>query len=90
MVLGAMGRTRFESDWLTRHYLERLEWNFAHSDPRRGGALKYLESWLDTFGRLGIAGRLAIPRLKELSTYPNPFVRLWAAEALERVAPPGK
>ena len=37
IVLGAMGRTSFECDWLARHYLEGLDWNLAHSAPWRTG-----------------------------------------------------
>ena len=34
MVLGAMGRN-FESDWVTRLYLERLDFRLSHSLPLR-------------------------------------------------------
>jgi HEAT repeat protein len=87
VVLGAMGRTNFESDWVTRRYLDQLDWILAHSDPRRGAPYKHFESWLETFSRLGVAGRLAIPRLKGLRDHPSPFVRMWAAETLERITP---
>jgi HEAT repeat protein len=87
MVLGAMGRASLESDWVVRHYLDQLDWMLAHSDPGGGGPYKYLESWLEIFGRFGTAGRPAIPRLKELCNHPSPFARMWAPEALEQITP---
>ena len=85
MVLGAMGRTSFESDWVTRLYLDRLDFRLSHSLPFETAPLEQFESWFEEIGRLGTAARLAIPRLKELRDDPSPFVRLWAAEALERI-----
>jgi HEAT repeat protein len=90
MVLGAMGRATFEGDWLIRRYLERLDDRLAHVHPSDGDPLKNGEWLLEPLGRFGVAGRLAIPRLKELCGYPDPFVRMWAAEALERIMPPSK
>ena len=88
MVLGAMGRTSFESDWVTRSLLARLDLELAQptllleTEP-----LEYCEAWFEEIGRLRVAGRLAIPRLKVMGDSPSPIVRMWAAEALERIAP---
>jgi HEAT repeat protein len=87
MVLGAMGRTSFESDWVTRLYLDRLDFRLSHSLPFETAPLEQFESWFEEIGRLGTAARPAIPRLKGLGNDPSPFVRLWAAEALERITP---
>jgi hypothetical protein len=46
---------------------------------------EYLEEWFETLGRFGVAGRLAIPRLSEFRNHPNPWVRMWAGEALTRI-----
>jgi hypothetical protein len=88
MVLGALGRTSFESDWLTRRQLERLDFGLAHAAPLEAEPLETFESWFEEIGRFGVAARLAIPRLKELSKGQSPIVRMWAVEALERIAPP--
>jgi HEAT repeat protein len=88
MLLGTMGRTSLECDWVTRRYLDSLDSRLTSSNPRSGNFVERMEEWFELFGRLGVAGRLAIPRLKELQNNPSPFVRMWAAEALERIVPP--
>ncbi len=88
IVLAAMGRTSFEGDLLTRRHLELLDYQLIHTHPADRDPLDRSEWIFQRIARLGVAGRLAIPRLKELQSYPNPFVRLWAAEALERIMPP--
>jgi HEAT repeat protein len=88
ILLGAMGRTSVESDWLTRRYLERMDSNFGSVDPRDDDNFDYLEEWLETLGHFGIAGRMAIPRMNDLRKHPNPWVRMWAAETLERITAP--
>ncbi len=92
MILGAMGRTSFETDWMTRRYLERINRLLAVFDPRDDDDHAVIEEWFETIGTFGTAARLAIPRLNEFRKHRNPWVRLWAAEALERIAPapPGK
>jgi HEAT repeat protein len=91
MVLGAMGRTSFESDWVTRRLLVGLDLELAQPTLLLAPEpLDYCESWFEEIGRLGVAGRLAIPRLKEMRNSPSPFVRMWAAEALGRITPPTK
>ncbi len=87
MVRGAIGRTSFESDWLTRRRLEGLDIALAHSDPLESEPLEHFEWWFEEIGRFGVAGRLAIPRLREFCKRPSPFVRMWANEALERIMP---
>ena len=86
-VIAAMGRTSFETDWLTRRYLEELEDMPAYNDQNWIGIL---DGWFENVGRLGSGARLAIPRLNEFRKHPSPWVRMWAAEALEQIvkAPP--
>jgi HEAT repeat protein len=83
-VLGAMGRVSFETDWLTRRYLERIDQMLA-LDPNEDYEHEFLQESIETLGSFGTAGRLAIPRLNEFRKHPNPWVRMWAAEALERI-----
>jgi HEAT repeat protein len=85
ILLGAMGRTSLETDWITRRYLERMDSMFGSIDPREEESIELIEDWLETLGSFGTAGRLAIPRLNELRKHPNPWVRMWATEALERI-----
>jgi HEAT repeats len=86
MVLGAMGRTSFETDWMVRRYLEGIDTMLA-LDTRGDYAHEYLED-IEAIGSFGPAGRLAIPGLNEFrKNHPNPWVRIWAAEALERIVP---
>jgi HEAT repeat protein len=86
LVLGVMGRTSVEGDGLTRSVLERLDWLFAQADPRAGEPPMQLEEWFELLGRLGVGGRLAIPRLNEFRAHPNPWVRMWATDALSRIS----
>ncbi len=90
MVLGAMGRASFETDWLTRVYLERLDAELAPADREDGGPCSVTQELPDVFGLFGPAARVAIPRLEELRTHSNPSVRLWAAEALDKVVAPAR
>ncbi len=92
MVLGAMGRTSLETDWMTRRYLKRIDWMIALFDPRDEFDDEVTEEWFETIGSFGTAARLAIPRLNAFREHPNPWIRLWAKEALERIAeaPPTK
>ena len=87
LVLGVMGRTSVEADCVIRHELEWLDWVFSHDDPRRREPDMYLGERLESLGRFGVGGRLAIPRLKELCQHPNPWVRVHADEALTRIMP---
>jgi hypothetical protein len=84
LVLAAMGRTSVEGDAVTRYLLGRLHSMLAFSDPR-DSEFDHLEGWFETIARLGVGARLAIPRLKELRTHLNPWVRMWAGEALAQI-----
>ena len=91
LALGAMGRTSVEGDCLTRHNLKRLDQIFEPTElmpevlPADVGL--GAENWFKDLGRLGVGGRLAIQRLNEFRNHPNPFVRMWASEALAQVVP---
>lgn len=87
LVLGALGRTGLEGDRLTHLYLEHLGSVFADPDPRYESPV-VARGWFASLGRLGPAGRAAVPRLTEFSQHPDPWVRLWAKDALERINPP--
>jgi hypothetical protein len=87
LVLGAMGRTSVEGDCLTQHTLERLDQRFAQLDLVLGGMSLDVESWFEDLGRLGVGGRLAIPRLNGFCNHPDPLVRMWASEALAQILP---
>ncbi len=84
MVLGAMGRASFETDWLTRRYLGRIDEMLA-LDPREDYEHEFLQESIEDLGSFGTAARLAIPRLNAFRKHPNPWVRIWAAEALDRI-----
>jgi hypothetical protein len=60
---------------------------FADPDPRDEDGIEDLEGWLEGLGDFGTAARLAIPRLNEFRKHPNPWVRMWASEALTRIMP---
>jgi len=87
MVLGAMGRTSFETDWLTSRYLERLDLILSDSNLINGDRPMYLEEWFELISRFGTAARLAVPRLIELRNHSDPWVRMWADEAVAVIAP---
>jgi hypothetical protein len=83
MVLGAMGRPGLEADALVRHDLELLDDTIDGRD-REGYGL--IPEWIiRQLGRFGIGGRLAVPRLTELRRHRDPWIRLWAGEALARI-----
>jgi HEAT repeat protein len=86
-VLGALGRSSIEADVVTRRCLDHIAMVlFETSDPRTS-AVDRLEWIFDRMARLGVGARLAIPRLNELRNYPNPWVRMWANEALAKIKP---
>jgi HEAT repeat protein len=89
LVLAAMGRTGLEGDIVTRHRLEVFNSMLAFSDPR-DEQVDSLEEWFETFARLGVGARLAVPRLNEFRKHPDPWVRMWAAEALEKIERPAQ
>ncbi len=87
LVLAAMGRSSVEGDCLTRRYLERIDRMAAAFAEDDYFSFDFLEEWFDFLGRLGVGARLAIPRLNELRNHANPWVRMWATEALRRIRP---
>ena len=87
LLLGVLGRTSLETDWLTGRYLERMDSMFGSIDPREEESIEYIEDWLETLGSFGSAGRLAIPRMKELSKHANPWVRMWLRRPYRRLLP---
>jgi HEAT repeat protein len=90
IVLGAMSRSSFETDWLTQGYLDHLDSDLQTPCQTDEDANEAIEETLETLGRFGPAARLAIPRLCELRKHPSPFVRLWAAEALAKLQSPAQ
>ncbi len=84
LVLGVMGRTSVEGDCVTRSDLERLDRIVAEADRRDWDPPMHVAEWFENLGRFGVGGRLAIPRLNEFRRHPNPWVRMWATEALRR------
>ncbi len=87
LVLGAMSRSSVEGDCLTRRYLQRIDRMVVHFPPDNYSSFDFLEEWFEVLGRLGIGARLAVPRLNEFRNHANPWVRMWAAEALRQISP---
>jgi HEAT repeat protein len=88
MVLGAMGRSSIEGDCLTRRFLEQFDEGMANNYQEEDYAIGFPENEIEHLGRLGASARLAFPRLNEIHrSHPNPWVRMYAAEALGRIAP---
>jgi HEAT repeat protein len=85
-VLGAMGRTSVEGDCLTRRYLVPIIRMAASFAPDDFFSFDFLEEWFEVLGRLGVGARLAIPRLREFRDHHNPWVRMWATEALKKIS----
>jgi len=86
-VLGVMGRSSLEADETTKSHLETIDPMVTSRDPR-DEHIEYLEEWFETLGSLRTAARVAIPRLKEYRKHPDPCVRMWATEALEKITAP--
>src|SRR5262249_55819961 len=86
-VIGAMSRTSFESDCFTQDHLVHIHEMIAGLYPIGDEEVAVLEEWFERLGRLRTAGRLAVPRLNEWRKHPNCWIRLWASEALEQIAP---
>jgi HEAT repeat protein len=85
MVIGALGKTSREIDWLTMRCLEYLDTILAKDDPFASDAA--IEECLERLASFGTAARSAVPRLSALRTHQSPWVRMWAAEAIERIVP---
>ncbi len=98
MVLGALGRTSVETDWLARHILDGIDFELARYDSaigyvpaaREGNPSVNIEYWFETLGRYGPAARAALPRLKKYLDHPSPFIRLWASEAISKISTPDR
>jgi HEAT repeat protein len=84
LVMGVMGRTSVEGDCLTRWALEWLHRILDVTDQRQE---ELMMDFGDLFEDLGVGGRLAIPDLNELRKHANPWVRMWATQALDRIIP---
>jgi hypothetical protein len=50
----------------------------------------HTEEWLEKLGRFGVGGHLAIPQLREFQKHSDPWIRMWATEAITRVTPNDK
>jgi HEAT repeat protein len=83
-VLGALGLSSLEGDFWTKEYLAIID-RMVESREVGESAPIFLEDWFLALGDLGRGGRLAIFPLKRMATHRNPWVRLWAAEALGRI-----
>jgi len=84
LVLAAMGPTSVEGDVVTRYRLAGMNAVLAFPDPRDAD-VDHLEDWFKSLSRLGVGARLAIPRLQDFRKHANPWVRMWAREALEKI-----
>ena len=85
LVLGVMGRTSIEGDCVTRGTaLERMHRIFDGADP--SDPVLLMDS-VELFADLRVGGRLAIPDLNQFRQSSNPWIRMWATEALRRIAP---
>lgn len=85
-LMGAMGRTNFEADSITRRSLEIL--NLVVSTVKyEGDDTRNVEGYFEAIADYGVAGRAAIARMNELRRHRNPWIRLWARETLGRIDP---
>lgn len=89
-VLGALGKTSFEADVLTRDSMEVLNGNIAAAEADAGDESRFAYGFLQRIGRLGVGARLAIPRLSELQSHRNPWLRQQARETLAKIVPAAK
>ena len=85
MLMGVMGRTSVEADYLIRVDLLRLASMFENAGPEDADPPMPASWWFERLGRFGVGGRNAIPRLREFQKHPSPWVRMWATEALSRI-----
>jgi HEAT repeat protein len=87
-ILGALGRSSLETDGVVRETLQWLDSMLIASTDLTGEFLpEYFESCIEALGTYGAAGREAIPRLNEYRVHRNPWIRLWATEALRQITP---
>jgi HEAT repeat protein len=85
MLMGVMGRTSVEADYLIGLDLEKLDSIFAQARLEADDPPMPVRQWFERLGRFGVGGRLAIPRLREFQKHPSPWVRMWATEALAQI-----
>jgi HEAT repeat protein len=87
MLMGVMGRTSVEADYLTRGTLSSINRLFASAGPEADDPPMPVAEWFERLGEFGVGGHKAIPRLREFQKHPSPWVRVWATEALEQITP---
>jgi HEAT repeat protein len=85
LVLGTIGRAGPELDALARGYVAHLDKSLEDRFPWDTQEAEFIEWQFKRLSRLGAAARVAVPRLKEYLDDPDPWVRLWAKEALQRI-----
>lgn len=90
LLLGALGRTSTETDWLAQRYMDRLDAQFANAEPPDDDVPMFMDDWFESLGRCGASARVALPRLNKYLNHPSPFVRLWAAEAIAKIRSPAR
>jgi hypothetical protein len=88
-VLGAMGVRSLEGELLARRRLADLEAALGQGRHEEDETL-FVEGYFERLSDLGVGAELAIPRLNELSTHRNPWLRQWARESLMRIMPTAK
>jgi HEAT repeat protein len=85
MLMGRIGRTSGEADYLIRLDLLRLDRIFASADTEADDPPMPVAEWFERLGRFGVGGRKAIPRLRQFQKHPSPWVRMWTTEALLQI-----
>ena len=70
MVMGAMGRTSFETDCMVRARADDMDWALLRRDPIQGNGTQYLEGWLESFS---CCGARRTPRSRE--SWSTPIIR---------------
>jgi len=86
LLLGTMDQTSVEADAAIRSQLENVNDTLEAAEIE--GFDRFPEWMIEQLARFGAGSRLAIPRLEELRRHPYPWIRMWAGEALARIAKP--
>jgi HEAT repeat protein len=86
LLLGTMGQTSVEADAAIRSQLENVNDTLEAAEIE--GFDRFPEWMIEQLARFGAGSRLAIPRLDKLRRHPYPWIRMWAGEALARIAKP--
>lgn len=90
IVLGALGKASIEGDVRTRYWLDSLEDTLESAeDEQVYDVFVFVEASFAHLEQLGVGARLAIPRLTELQSHPNPWIRQSARETLAKIVPAG-